>query len=162
MARAARQSSKSGLSRSVNPARNGPRARRGGAWRGRRVSVDGASRSSSCEVDPDRVAVELDLRPVDAQRAVADGRPQRRQRPAEGAAGRRVVGLRPEERRQLVAGVGPPSAASTREDRHGLAGVDDERRPVDEDLGRAQQADVERRRRLVAHDVTVPIPTAIP
>ena len=76
-ARVARQSSKSGLSRSENPARNGPRAASAAA-RSKAASGDPTRRLDRLEIDPDPVAVErrpsIGPRGASGRRAPSGGR----------------------------------------------------------------------------------------
>jgi hypothetical protein len=103
-ARVARQSSNSGLSRRLKPARNGPR--------------------QLLDVGPDAGLGEPDSRPVDHQALVADCCAQRRERSPQGAAGALVVGVGPQERGQLFTGVRPAVRGEERKDGDGLARVD--------------------------------------
>ena len=66
------------------------------------------------------------VRSID-EAALPDGRPQRGERPAERAAGRLVVGVRPEHRRELVPGERSPLGRDERDDRERLARIDDDR-----------------------------------
>ena len=144
-ARVARQSSKSGLSRSENPARNGPRARVA-ASASAAGSIRGRRRLERGEVQPHAVAVigQRHGRTVHAQPPVAERRPQHGQRPPQRAPGGLVVRLRPEHRRQLVPGVRPPLHRQQRQDRRRLPRVDAQRLAVHVDLERAEHADLER------------------
>ena len=72
-----------------------------------------------------------------------DRRPKRGQRPAKRAPGRLVISLRPEHRRQLVAGERAALGRDERDDRERLAGIDDDGSPATDDLERPEQADRE-------------------
>ena len=142
-ARAACQSSKAGLSRRAKPARNGPRA-----------SAAARSRSGEShrrlepfdlrEIDRHPIRVQGDAGSIDEQPTVADRAPQGRQRPAERAAGRFVVGVRPEHRRQLVARERTALGGHQGDDGHRLAGVDDDRPAGHLDLERSEESDRQR------------------
>ena len=158
-ARAACQSSKSGLSRSAKPARNGPRARAAAASRSR---LDRTRPGARARAGPPTSC--RDRRPPAPGRSSMPtgptARPQRRQRPAEGAAGRLVVGVGPEHRGQFVARERPPLGGDERDDRERLAGIDGDRAAADDDLERPEEVDPERGHRR--HRVTVPRTAHIP
>ena len=127
--------------------------------------VPGQGRASQTldvlEVDPHGRAHEIDLGAIDAQGTLADRRPERRQRPTERTPGSSVIGIGPEQGRELVAGIRPLVGREHEEDRHRLARVDDDGDAVHEDLRWTQQVDVEIGCRTT-HRVTVPISTVIP
>ena len=95
------------------------------------------------EVDGRALTDDVDPRPIDPQQRVAHGASHHRQRPSQGAACRGVVGVGPQQGRQLVAGVRPAVGREDHEDRDRLARVDVQRRPVDEDLRCPEQPDLQ-------------------
>ena len=141
-ARVARQSSKSGLSRSENPARNGPRAsdaaRRRPAWSPDPAAASSADRSTWILAPSSGHGRPAGDDPPPAERGAQDG-----QRATERAPRGLVVRLGPQHRGQLVPGVRPALDAQEDEDRDGLAGVDDERRTIDPDVDGSEDADLE-------------------
>ena len=141
-ARAARQSSNSGLSRRLKPARNGPRARAAAAASDRRESDRGQPLQVR-EVHPNPRGIERNARAIDEDRFGAGGRAERRQCPPQGPVRRRCIRIGPEQRRKLVARERSPLRAQQGEDRHGLAGIHDEWGAVHQHLRRPEQPDVE-------------------
>ncbi len=129
-----------------------------------RAVVGGSGSLDLRQVDPDAPAIEIHPRPIDDQGAVADRGTQRGQRPPKCPPRRHVVRVRPEQRRQLIAGEDSALRGEQGQDRHGLASVDREWCAIDQDLGRAEQADIETRAgsALGGHDVTVQTSIPIP
>ena len=93
------------------------------------------------EVHPRRRDLESDRRAVHLQPAVAERRAEHGQRPTQRTARRLVVRLRPQQGGDLLARERPALRGQQRQDRQRLARIDDERRPVDRDLERAEDAD---------------------
>ena len=98
--------------------------------------------------------VERDLCPPDDHTGSADRGAQRRQRTTKGTPGGLVVRLRPEHRRQLVAGERPSAGSDKGDDRERLAGVHHDGAATHGHVQGAEQPDGEGRRRA-DHDVTV-------
>ena len=103
----------------------------------------GAERLESRDVDVVVRRNERDLLSVDAEDVRPDGTAEHRQRPAEGAARRCVVRVRPQERRKLLPAVRPSIRREDGQDRNRLAGIDLERAALDHDLGRAEEPDLD-------------------
>ena len=107
------------------------------------------------EVDARGRRIQSDLRSADLETGRTDGRPERRQRPAQRPPGGLVVPVRPEHRGQLVPRERPALGRDERDDRQRLARIDDDRLTRHHDLERAEQADLQRHGAVDGHGVTV-------
>ena len=159
-ARAACQSSKSGLSRNAKPARNGPRARAGRGFEilraiGRREALQ------LQEIHPRRFGIYRHSRSIDADPGRPDRRSERRQRSPKCAACRLVIGIGPEHGRQLVARERASLGGDQGDDRERLPGIHGDMPPAVErpPAGRAGGSESVGRQR---HRVTVPRAIRIP
>jgi hypothetical protein len=114
------------------------------------------------EVDPDTVIGERDPAAIDENGVATSRGAEGRQRPAQRAAGCRIVRVRPEQGSQLIASERAPLGTEQGQDGDRLARVDDKRQTIHQDLRRTEQTDVEARWGLGGHDVTVPILHDVP
>ena len=122
------------------PRHERPARQLGGSSEVRRLSGR-AERLEPPDVDVDVRRHERDLLPVDTQDVRSDSAAEHRQRPAEGAARRGVVRVRPQQRGKLLPAVRPSVRGQDSQDRNRLAGVNLERVALDRYLGRAEEPD---------------------
>ena len=145
-----------------------PRHERAARQLGRGCEVRRVSRGAERLEPPDVDVVvrrnERDLLSVDAEDVRPDGTAEHRQRPAQGAARRGVVRVRPQERRKLLPAVWTSIRGEDGQDRNRLAGINLERLAPDRDLGRAEEPDLDSWReragchRAQRYRTRVPIP----
>ena len=112
------------------------------------------------QVHPRRVGIDGHAGSIDRDADRPDRTSQRREGPAEGAAGRLVVGVRPEHRGEFIPSERPALGGDERDDRERLPGIDGDRAVADDDLERSEEVDPELRHRR--HRVTVPRTCSFP
>ena len=95
------------------------------------------------QVDTNHRRIESDVRSVDDQGLVANGRAKRRQRAPERTSSGHVIRLGPEQCGQLCPGVRPSLRGKEQQDGKRLSRVDLDRGAMDEDHWRTEEADVE-------------------